>query len=215
MATFGEIQTKVSTRLKDPNNTSVSAPDVASVINDAIQDWATRRFWFNEFEETVQLVQNDPILPALPNGIVPLYLFKKDGIVINYANTRWLVKKISAAEYDGMNVQGRGIPFAYTYRNGQYELYWYPDATYSAVIRGIKAYDRFREDGSDDSQTNDFLTDAPDLIMYEALSRLYGEFRQDPKMETYYAARTQNEYQNALRQTRRLNGTGRIQVEGF
>lgn len=213
MATFGDLQTKASARLKDADNTAVSAPIVASVVNDAIEYWAKKRFWFNEFQETIALVQNDPKLPALstPN----LYLLKNDGIVIDYANTRWPVRQISPAEYDSVNVQGRGIPYAFCQRNNGYELYWYPDADYSAIVRGVKDYARFAEDGSANTQTNDFTDEAADLILYETLSRLFGEFRQDPKMETYYTNRAKNEYWNLQRQTQRMKSTGRIQVRGF
>lgn len=209
MATFGELQTKASTRLKDPSNQAVSAADVAAIINDAIAHWNKKRFWFNEFEDIVTLNQNDPILPAL--SVTPEYLFTTGGIVINYAQTRWPLKHVSSAEYDSMNVQGRGIPFAWTFRDNGFELYWYPDADYSAVVRGVKQYPALVNTGD----TNDFTTNAPDLILYETLSRLFGEFRQDPKMEAYYTARATNEYKILKQRTRRGNGTGRIHVEGF
>ena len=209
MATFGELQSKVSTRLKDPSNTSVSVSDVAATINEAIQFWSRERFWFDEFEESVALVQDDPDLPAL--SVTPKYLFETNGIVIDYASTRWPVRKISSIEYDEMNAEGRGIPFAWTFRNNGYELYWYPDAAYTAIVRGVKAY----ADLVDSSDTNDFTTNTPDLVMYEALSRLFGEFLQDPNMESYYSARTQNEFKSIKNQTRRGNASGRIHVRGF
>lgn len=213
MATFGQIQTKVSTRLKDANNTAVSAPDVAAVVNDAIEHWSKKRFWFNEFEEEVTLTVNDPALVLVTN--TPLYLFQEDGVVINYSQTRWPLKKVSPSEYDRANTQGRGLPFIWTQRNNGYEVYWYPDVAYTAVVRGVKAYPEFATDGKENSQSNDFTTQASNLIMYEALSRLYAEFRQDDKMEAYYSARVRNEYQSLKAQTRREKSTGRLQVQGF
>jgi hypothetical protein len=213
MATFGDILTKVVKRLKDPNNVEISSSDVATVINDAIQHWSKIRFWFNEFQDTVTLTANDPVLPTL--SVTPLYLFQQGGITINYAQTRWPLKPVSSLEYDEMNVQGQGIPFAYTERNGGYELYYYPDAAYSAVVRGVKAYEEFATDGSENSQSNDFTTNAADLIIYEALARLFGEIKQDPKMESYYANRAMNEKLSLMKQTNRRKSTGRIAVEGF
>lgn len=213
MATFGELATKASTRLKDADNTAVSASDVRDVINDAIQHWSKDRFWFNEFEETVTLTQNNPALTLSTN--TPLYLFQADGVVINFAQTRWPLKKVSGIEYDRMNTQGRGLPFAWTERDNGFEVYWYPDTNYEAIVRGIKAYDRFATDGTADNQSNDFTIQAADLIMYEALSRLFGEFRQDEKMEAYYQARTTNEYKSLKAQTRRDKATGRVNVRGF
>jgi hypothetical protein len=208
MATFGELQTQVSSRLKDPNNTSVSASIVADVLNEALQYWSKKPYWFNEFRDVVTLTEDDPVLTLTTDA---QYVFDTGGITIDYANTRWPVKKITSDEYDCLNVQGRGIPYAWVYRNGGYELYGYPDAAYTALVRGIKNY----TDLSGDSDTNDFTINAPDLLRYEALARLYGEFRQDPKMEAYYAARATNEHTNLRQATNRLNGSGEFQVEGF
>ena len=213
MATFGELQTKASLRLKDPDNQAISASSVAAAINDAIAFWMQKRYWFNEFEETVTLVQNDPNLPVLTN--TPLYLFPKDGIVIDYASTRWPLRHISSSEYDDINVQGRGVPFAYTYRAQGYEVYWYPDNDYTAIVRGIRAYSRFAEDGTDNNLSNDFTIEAPNLILYDALSRLFAEFRQDDRLEAYYTARSTSEYNSLQYRTRRSNATGRVRVEGL
>lgn len=213
MATFGELKTKVATRLKDPSYQSTNSTDVADVLNDSIQHWSKDRFWFNEFQETVTLTQNNPVLTLVTN--TPLYLFQADGVVINYAQARWPLKKISSVEYDRLNTEGRGLPFTWTERNNGFEVYWYPDADYTTIVRGIRAYDRFATDGSQDSNSDDFTINANDLIMYEALSRLYGELRQDPNMENYYQARAQNEYKSLKAQTRRDKGTGQINVIGF
>lgn len=201
------MRSKVSVRLKDPQNTAVSASDVDTVINDAIKEYKKKRFWFNEFKEDVILNVNDPILPPLPSGTPILDVFKKGGISINYSQTRWAVTKISSAEYDAGNTQGQGIPYVYTYRNNQYELYWYPDAAYTAVVRGLKDYVVLTA-----NDTNDWLTYAEDLIMYESLSRLFGEFRQDDKMEGYYSARAKDQYNRLIAETNKRNKTGRIAV---
>lgn len=211
MATFAEMQAKVSTRLKDPTNTATTTASVADVINDAIAYWSRKRFDFNEFQEVVTLTANDPTVTLVTNTD-PQYILNEDGMVIDYAQTRWPLKKVSSAEYDAMNVEGRGIPFAWTQRNNGFEVYWYPDAAYSLTVRGIKSYPRLADQST---ATNDFLTEAPDLILYEALSRAYAEFRQDPKMEEYYSNRATNEYQSHKQKTRRNKATGQIAVGGF
>lgn len=211
MATFQQLQVLASSRLKDPNNTAVSAADVAYCINQAVTRHKDTRFWFNTFGVTVPLVINDPILPALPGGIIPLSLFKKDGIVINYAQARWQVTKVLSDEYDAENTQGKGLPYCYTYRNKQYELYYYPDQEYSAVVRGLKDY----ADMVNPSDTNDFTESASDLILYEALARLFAEYRQDPAMSDYYENRVLDERKDLLTTTRKLNASGSFEVQGF
>jgi len=46
------------------------------------------------------------------------------------------------------------------------------------------------------NDTNDFTAYADRLIMYEALSHLMGENRQDQTMENSYFAKADREYQN-------------------
>lgn len=207
MATFEAIQQRVSKRLKDPSNVDISVSDVAATINDAIRFWSTRRFSFNTFKETVVLTEGDPSV-ILINNPNPTEIFIQGGMVIDYASTRWEVTKVSSEEYDAMNTQVNGIPYAYTYRNGGYEVYYYPSSNYDLVVRGLKRY----ADLINNTDTNDFTDNAVDLIAYEALARLYAEFRQDDKMEAYYSARTKNEYRNLQRATRQDVATGRITV---
>lgn len=217
MATFGTIITRVSKRLKDPNNVDISASDVATAVNDAIQYWSKKNYWFNEFEETITLTNNgdndDRIVPALT--VTPLYLFKEGGFVITYAQSRWDVKPVTSLEFDNMNVEGRGIPYAYTERNDGYEVYYYPDQAYTATLRGIRAYSEFATDGTDNGESNVFTNNAERLIMYDALARLFGEEKQDPKMETYYQGRAQDEHRELKRQTLRKKKTNKLHVEGI
>jgi len=209
MATFEAIQQRVSSRLKDANNVDVSVSDVSATINDAIRYWSKRRFIFNTFRETVDLNPGDATVPAL--SITPLEVFETDGMVIDYANQKWPLKKISSEEYDDMDSQGRGTPFVWVYRNNSYEVYWLPDQDYTVVVRGIKKYDNL----VNNVDTNDFTDNAEDLIIYEALARLMAEFRQDEKMEAYYSARAKDEYKNHKREVNKQIGTGRLQIRGL
>ena len=141
----------------------------------------------------------------------PEFIFNEGGMTLNYSNMRWPLTHVSSEDYDNMNVEGNGQPYVWTYRNGGYEVYWYPDQDYDVIVRGVKTYPRLNAN----ADTNDFTNKASDLILYEALARLYAEFRQDPKMENYYNARADNEYKSLKRQNRRRVGTGRIAVQGF
>lgn len=207
MANLGTLVTRVSARLKDPNFTAVSRAEVVNVINDAIGFYGNNRFEFNEFEETVNLTTGNPLL-TLTTNTSPERIFNTNGIVINYGKIRWEVKKVSSQEYDALNVEGLGIPFAWTWRNGKYLVYYYPSADYQAIVRGLKAYAPL----ANDSDSNDFTVNADRLLLYETLSRLSAEFRQDDKMEAYYTAAAKREYASLQQSKRQHVGTGRIQV---
>jgi len=88
-------------------------------------------------------------------------------------------------------------------------VYTYAQEDYDMVMHYIKDYD----DMAADSDTNDFTINADQMIMYEALSRLHGELRQDEKMEAYYSARAQNEFSHLSSFGRRKSGSGQLTIE--
>lgn len=207
MATFGTLKTRVSTRLKDPSYTAVSESEVAAAINAAVKYYSDERFWFNTFVETVTLTVGSPTLALATNTTAQRIL--KGGVAINYSNQRYVLSQVSSEEYDRGNIQALGMPSAWVYRDSGFEVYPYPNLAYNVIVRGLKVY----ADLSATGDTNDFTTNAEDLVIYEALSRLYGEVRQDDKMEAYYTARAKEEKDKLKRYTNRMNATGRLQVE--
>lgn len=203
MTTFSALKTKVSRLLKDANNTAVSAETVGDYINQSIDYWKHKEFWFNQKKDNVTMTQGNPVV------VMPSDFLVQISFAINYANQRWPLTMISNSEYDDMNVQGQGIPKYITF-TGDWEVYYYPDQAYSLEVRYLEDYETLTGD-----ETNDFLTNAERLIMYDALSRLFAEERQDDKMEAYYTGRSQDEYNNLLARTNKQIGTGRLTVYGF
>lgn len=213
--TFGSLQTRISTKLIDAAQTAVSASDVGDAINDAIHFWKYRRFWFNERQTTLTMDINDPFIfmngqsnsnyPSAP--VLPalfLYEFPDDGFVIYYNQLRYPMVKKHPQVFDSIAVGGNtgpagvpsgsglGLPFIYTFRQQTYEFYFYPNINYSMVVNYITDY----VDLVNSMDTNDFLAYADRLIMYESLSHLMGENRQDQNMEGSYFAKADREYEN-------------------
>jgi hypothetical protein len=207
MATFGSLKTSASKRLMDDSNTAVSSSDVADSINAAIGFWKQKRFWFNQATATPTLTEDDPDITGMPSDF--LYELSKNGLVIEYASSRYPLVKVDNNFFDMRDSEGVGLPAIYTYRNGGLQVYPYPDQAYTLKLYYIKDY----TDLSDDSDTNDFTTYADKLVLYEALSRLHGELRQDEKMEAYYTGRAQAEYQNLLNRTSKLIGSGILSID--
>lgn len=203
MATFGALQTKVSKKLIDANNTAIAASDVADAINDALHFWKYQRFWFNEAQVAITMDVNDPFIlgygnsnatypnaPKLPQYF--LYEFPEDGFVINYNNLSYTMAKKAPKLYDAMNVTGMGVPAIYTFRNGNYEFYFYPNIAYTMNVYYIRDY----PDLVNQQDVNDFTNYAGLLLVYEALSRLIGEQRQDLDMAAAYEKKARREYEN-------------------
>lgn len=210
MATFGELVTEASKKLLDTSNTAVTAADVANSINDAIKYRKKQRYWFNETVATLTLSDGVGTV-TLPSDF--LVENPRNALTVLYNTVKYDVMKVKPEDFDAGDATGTGMPFIYTYRGRVMEVYYIPDQDYTAYLRYQKDYDAFATDGSADNTSNDFTTYADRLILYDALSRLHGENRQDEKMFAYYSARAQVEHQNLLNETNRHNSTGSLSID--
>lgn len=209
MATFGTLQTRVSNRLLDSNNTAVSLQSVAAALNDAIKYWKHKRFWFNESVSTQTLTQSDGTIPLPSDFLVPAY---KDGaFVISYSNQRYPLNKENQAVYDGFFLDnGDGLPRIYSRVGGSYECYPLPDRAYTILVRYLKDYPEIEQ--ADTNATNDFTNNADRLVYLWALADLTAELRQNEKMESYYRNAAVEEYQNLLSRTAKENASGKLTI---
>ena len=207
MATFGELKTKIQKRLQDALGTAVATSDVADAINTAVRYWKRQKFWFNESSETINLTTGNPLISGIPDDFQ--FELSENGFVIEKSQLRYPLKKVPIVQYDIEDIEGSGIPCIYTWKAGSFYVYPYPQEDYDMVMHYIKDYD----DMAADSDTNDFTINADQMIMYEALSRLHGELRQDEKMEAYYSARAQNEFSHLSSFGKRKSGSGQLTIE--
>jgi len=207
MATFGELKTKISARLLDVQGTAVSTSDVADAINAAVKFWKKQRFWFNEADASLTMTESDPLISGLPTDFQ--FELPENGFVILDSQMRYPLHKVPAVSYDMEDIEGDGRPDIYTWKAGSFYVYPYPQDDYTLNVYYIKDY----TDLSLDADTNDFTVYADQMIMYEALSRLHGELRQDEKMEAYYSARAQNEFSSLSSFGKRKSGSGQLTIE--
>lgn len=220
--TFGSLQAKVSKKLIDANQTAVAGSDVADALNDALHYWKQKRFWFNEGQAIITMDPNDPYVlgygntntlypnaPVLPQNF--LYEFEKDGFVINYSKLSYRFRKVNPAEYDDANIEGIGVPYLYCYRNGNYEFYFYPNIPYSMTVNYVQDV----PDMANLTDTNIFTVNADRLLIYEALSHLYGENRQDADSANMYAARAEREARLLKTRSSNNNASGHLSIESI
>ena len=221
-ATYGSLQTKVSAKLIDSGNSAISASTVGDALNDALHYWKQKRFWFNEAQASLTMDINDPYVlgygntnasypnaPVLPQNF--LYEFEKDGFVIPYSKLFYRFKKVSPAQYDDNNIEGIGIPYIYCYRNGNYEFYFYPNIAYTLMVN----YLADQPDMVNSSDTNVFTQYADRLLMYEALSHLMGENRQDNTQDNFFAQKADREFRLLKTRTSNNNAAGVLAVESI
>lgn len=206
MATFAELKTRVSVALQDENNTAISSADVGQAINDAIAFYSEQRFYFNEGQATLNLTVGNPVIAGLPTDLGQLV--SKNGLVLNYSNSRYELFHRSPAEYDAMNDEGSGMPGVYTERYGAYQVYPYPDQAYQVQVTYVKEYAAL----SGDSDTNDFTTEAPELIKYRAVSVLAAMRLQDSGLSGISKGFEDLEAIRLTRKTRKIKSTGSLSV---
>lgn len=207
MATFSELQTKVSKRLLDANNTAVSSADVAASINDAIRYWKKHKFWFNIIDDTVNVTAQNATLPVTGDVLVPA---RKDGaFVIAYSNMRYPLTKISENIFNSWYLDnGYGIPRYYARVGQDYLMYPLPDRNYDLIRSYYKDYD----DLVQPTDTNDFTINADRLIVLWASAECNGELRQDDKMEGYFTAKALNEAKELQTFTGKIQSSGRLTI---
>lgn len=207
MSNFAQMKTWVSKRLLDSLNTSVSSEDVGEMINQAIDDWKKRRFWFNEKTETVMLTTSDNSIPLPSDYYIPSLDF--GSFVIEYSGIRYPLEKLSESQYNNYYLSnGIGQPMWYSKQASPdgYVVYPIPDKDYTLRCFYLKEYEQL----SSDSDTNDWTTVAQDLIKYQALAYGMNDFRQDFTAADRFQKMAETQYQNLLLRTRKENATGHL-----
>lgn len=228
-ATFGQLQKRISDRLIDPNNISISPSNVAQSITDAVDFWKTRKFFFNQRVANLTLditaatdgsAPSDPFVlqygntqalypsaPVLPQNF--LYEDPDNGFTIPYNNLTYKLNKEAPEIFDNASINGVGLPYIYTFRNGNYEIYFLPQIAYKLRVNYICDYLPL-VNGTD---TNDFTTYADKLIEYDAIARILSDLRLDEPRADKFAARAEREYTNLKSRSRKQNATGRLVVD--
>jgi hypothetical protein len=207
MSNFAQMKTWVAKRLLDPSGTSVSSEDVGEMINQAIDYWKKRRFWFNEKTETVVLTQSDNSIPLPDDYYIPS--LDSGAFVIEYSGIRYTLQKLSEPSYNNYYLSnGIGQPFWWSKQASpdNYVVYPIPDKNYTLRCFYLKEYAVL----SGDTDSNDWTTVAQDLIKYQALSYGMNDFRQDYAAADRFETLAQRQYQNMLLRTRKENATGRL-----
>lgn len=185
MATFGELKTRIAQKLGNQSNLT---SQIATAINETIIYYQQEAFWFNETSTTLTLNQGDPLMPNLPSDF--LYETKKNGLVINYSSTRYVLNKKHPVIYDATNVQASGLPFMYKNQNGELYVYPYPDQSYSLILSYIKSYAEL----VNDSDSNDWTTYAVRLIEAQTLADLWLDQGKSEDRYVAYLKKSEQEY---------------------
>ena len=229
--TLGTIQQRIADRLIDPSSVAITTAQIAQAINDAIVFHKNSKFFFNQSlivltMDTTAAVDgtansdpyvlgygntnsNYPSAPVLPSDF--LYEEPGNGFVIPYNHLRYRILKKPPAEYDACNVGGIGLPFIYTYRNGNYEFYFLPNIAYTLNVYYRKDYVPLVLS----TDNNDFTNYADKLVEYDAIARLLADLRLDDDRSDRFAARAAMEKRMLQSRSAKQDATGELTVESI
>src|SRR3990167_9180520 len=130
MATLSELRSRITRKLGNDQVIDPTSAEITQAINSTIDFYETETFWFNQYVATLTAtVSNRVITTGMPAD------FKQevqiDGLTLVYNQVWTPLKHITPFEYDCLNAEQEGLPYAYTYRDGAFELFPYPDQAYT------------------------------------------------------------------------------------
>jgi len=115
------------------------------------------------------------------------------------------------AEYDAVDVGGIGLPYIYTYRNGNYEFYFLPNIAYTLNVYYRKDYVPLVLS----TDNNDFTNYADKLLEYDAVSRILSDLRLDDDRADRFSARAAQEKRQLESRSAKQDSTGELSVESI
>ena len=155
-ATLNDIVTQIQSELGDTDGPS--AAQIRRIVNDSIKFYKSRRFYFNEKTFTTSLVADDRTIPGFPSDF--LYEIQPGGGVVSQGSSNYVLRKVDTSEYDIIDNDATGRPYAYTVRDGEVQLYFIPNSGYTVTLRYIEDVAEFATDGTDDATSNSFTNNA-------------------------------------------------------
>jgi hypothetical protein len=206
MSTFLEMKNRIA---DDLDRTDLST-QIAKAINRAIEYYEKERFWFNEKVSTFSTVANQKNYGS------------SDGIPTDIAEIDYVEITVSGKEYElhtrtysyikkliGYDMVGE--PTDYCYYQENFYFYPIPNAARTITISHQQKYAEL----SADSDTNDFTTEAEDLIESRARWWIYSRIIKD-REQAEVAKADEIEALQALRtKTEKLTSTGSLRPTKF
>lgn len=209
MATLAEIRDNVLAKLDDGSVQRPDSSQVVAQINSTIDYYENDAFWFTQDIATLQTTPGSRILAGIPPDFK--MVVEPNALVIIQGNIKYPLVHTTPLAFDTLDVDAQGRPVWYTYRDGNFELYYIPDQAYDVRL----FYRKFYSDLVNDSDTNDFTDFAPRLIEYRTLSDLLFDYREDEERGAIYARRAAEERTQIQAETYNRTATGNLSIESI
>lgn len=185
-------------RIADDLNRSDLSSQIDKAINRAIIHYQSEPFWFKETSGTFSTVASQASYATTDVSPIPSDIDRIHYMEANVNNGQY---EVDPRDIKWIRIQNPqlaiGIPTHFAWWNKKIWFYLVPNAVYTVTIYYTKTYAVL----SANSDTNDWLTYAEDLIESRAKAWLYARILKD----TNNAALSQAEEQQALQSLREVN----------
>ncbi len=197
MSTFVQMRAVIADDLDRDDMTT----QINRAINRAIKYYERKPFWFKETIGTFSCVASQKIYTT---STIPTDISEIDRMEVVVSGNDYEVTEKTFDEIEDMDVSHQtGIPEFYAYYDDSIYLYPIPNSTYTMRIAYTKTYSQL----SADSDTNDWTTDAEDLIEARALWTIYSRTIKDDEEANKYKAIEQDALEDLMVKTEQHNGT--------
>ncbi len=164
---------EMRSRIADDLDRSDLTTQITKAINRAIEHYEKERFFFNESSGTFPTVADQESYGSADS--VPTDIVAIDVLTITESSSNiYPLDKFPFQTLRYLNTSGTtapGVPYNWAYYQEKFWFYPVPDAAYTMTVYYTKSYAAL----SGDSDTNDFLDEAEDLI--EARARWWVNHR--------------------------------------
>lgn len=211
MATLSDLRTLIQNKIADGSVVEPTASQIDDQINSTIEYYETDAFWFSEDIATLTTVAGDPVLDI--SSVTDFYQpIDPNTLTVIEGQVHYPLVKYTPLQYESIFIDNAlGLPRAYTYRRGQFELWYTPDKVYNVELFYRKKYANLVNDGD----SNDFTNNAARLIEYKTIADILLDYRSDDSRGVLYNARVKEEYLKIRNQTYSRNVTGYLTTENI
>ena len=209
---MSDLQT-MRARIADYINRSDLNTQIDLEINRAIEHYAKKnRFWFNETTGTFNTVSGQLIYTSSDSipSIIREIDFVKIALVATTNNIELTEKSYEWIQHQVVNTSSTGTPAHYAYYKENFYIYPIPGAVYTITVSYVKGYAALTA-----AQSNDFTTNAEDLIEARAMRMVYDFLLKNEKMADRCAIKEAEELVNLQGETQRLIATGKVNPTSF
>lgn len=197
MSTFAQMRSVIADDLDRSDMTT----QINRAINRAIQHYEKEPFWFKETVGTFSCVASQKIYTT---SIIPTDISQIIRLEVVVSGNDQPLKEVTFDEIEDIDYShSTGIPDRYAYYDESIYLYPIPNDTYTIRIAYTKTYTEL----SLDADTNDWTTEAEDLIECRALWTIYARTIKDDEEASKYKTLEEDALKALRAKTEQYNGT--------